>query len=162
MSLHQLITRSLAANSQGSSSSCWAFLPSTCTLALFQAGGKLGQLSQAPHPNATSSQRQREDVSSSVSSGVRRSRPSYRAKLDHMAVVSVRVQVDNEGHSMHSGYNRLDTELGVHVTAGRAGNSPWWSGGLSLRELSLKHHLSVWFLKSLPGSCWQSLTCSHA
>lgn len=96
MSLHQLITRPVAASSRGSSSSCWAFLPSTCTLALFQAGGKSGQLSQASYPNATSSQRQREDISSSVSfSGVRRSRLAYWPELDHTAVVSVRVQVDN-------------------------------------------------------------------
>lgn len=32
MSLHQLITRPVAASSRGSSSSCWAFLPSTCTV----------------------------------------------------------------------------------------------------------------------------------
>lgn len=55
-------------------------------------------------PGTTSSQRQREDVSSSVSfSGVRRSRPAYWAELDHTAAVSVRVQLDNEGHSLHSG-----------------------------------------------------------
>lgn len=158
MSLHQLITRPLAAKSQGSSSSCWAFLPSTCTLALFQADGKSGQLSQAPHHH-----RGREGCL--FQRLLLRSEEKPSSLLGRTGPHSCCVSQGSVGQwRPFSAFwiEKLDTELGAHMTAGRAGNYPWWSGSLSLRDLSLKHHLSVWFLKSVPGSCWQSLTCSHA